>query len=141
MKKYLFASAIMAFSLALCAYGFTSCKAKENTIRADSIELITKVKQTKELGELIKLASPIYQQAAVKAGEELGLSADALLSNSKFPIELKNAVTVPEPGEISVSSRGRFAEVSFTDDAGKIFTIRLVQDRGQWYFHMQTPAE
>lgn len=122
-------------------FALVACKAKENNIRADSVELVTKVKQTKELGELIKLASPAYQQAAVRASEELSLSADALLSNSKFPIDLKNAVTAPEPGEITVATRGRFAEVTFSDDAGKVFSLKLVQDRGKWYFHMETPAE
>ncbi len=134
-------SRLVLAALAIALFAVCSCKAKENTIRADSVELVTKVKQTKELGELIKLASPAYQQAAVRAGEELSLSADALLSNSKFPIDLKNAVAAPEPGELTVSSRGRFAEVTFSDDAGKVFTLKLVQDRGKWYFHMETPAE
>ncbi len=117
------------------------CKAKETNIRAESRELILSVKQAPDLASLYDLASPVYQQAAVKAGETLDLSAEVLLSNSNFPVALKNAVIVPELEELNVITRGRFAEVSFSDDSGKTFTFQLVKDRGSWYFFLDTPIE
>lgn len=137
MKNTLIICAIII----LCSLLFFACKIKQDSIRADAVTRIAEVKQTKQLGELIKLASPAYQQAAIQAGDDLGLTANVLLSNSKFPVSLKDAPAPPEPDELEIMSRGRFALVSFTDDNGKVYTFKLVQDRGQWFFFLETPLE
>lgn len=127
--------------IAVAAYFiFYGCRSKESSIKTDAMELIGSVKQTKALGELIKLASPIYQHEAIRTGDNLGLTADVLLSNSKFPVGLRDVIP-PEPDELEVKSRGRFAQVTFIDDNKKIYTFKLVQDHGKWYFYLETPLE
>jgi len=127
--------------LAIVSYFiFFGCHAKEGTIKTEAMALITSVKETKSLGELIQLASPIYQHEAIRTGDNLGLTADVLLSNSNFPVNLRDVIP-PQPDELEVKSRGRFAQVTFVDDSKKIYTFKLVQDHGKWYFYLETPLE
>jgi len=125
---------------AIAVLSFFSCRVKEGTIKLDALALVTSVKETKQLGELIRLASPVYQQEAIRTSDHLGLTADVLLSNSKFPVTLRDAIP-PQPDELELKTRGRFALVSFVDDSKKVYSFKLVQDGGKWYFYLETPLE
>ncbi|MEP0814094.1 MAG: hypothetical protein HRF49_05455, partial [bacterium] len=92
----------VCIALALAAsLGLSGCKAKENSIKAEAVVLVTQVKQAKGPAELIVYASPAFQHAAIKAGETLGLTADKLLPLTSFPLNIQRAVTLPEAEELA----------------------------------------